>query len=120
MRDHDREFADAARVVDESVVIRAIMDAAAAVESSFEQSTTRRILRQLHVTQIGVVITSACVTHALLLRRMADALAPAKPLGYGVVVAFAALAVAAGRMTTRSSATATAESSAGTAKTTKS
>lgn len=120
MRDRDREFADAARVLHESVVLRAIARATAAVEASIERSTTWRLLRRLHVAPIGVVVTSACVTHAVLLRWMPDAIAPVKPLGYGVVVAFAALAVAAGRITVRSSATATADRSAGTAKAMKS
>ena len=115
MRERDREFADAIRVVEDSAVLRAVMRAAAAIGASIERSTTWNVLRRLRVTQIGVVITSACVTYALLLQWLPDALAPVKPLCYGVVVAFAALVVAAGRMTTRNSATATAESSAGTA-----
>jgi hypothetical protein len=120
MRERDREFADAARVVHDSAVLRGLTRAAAAADASIERSMTWQLLRRLRVTQIGVVITSACVTHALLLRRLPDALAPVKPLGYGVVVAFAALVVAAGRITTRSNATATADSSAGTAKAMKS
>jgi hypothetical protein len=120
MRERDRAFADAARVVHESAVLRVITRAAAAADASIERSVTWRMLRRLRVTSIGVMITSACVTHALLLQRLPDALAPVKPLGYGVVVAFAALVAAAGRITTRSSATATADSSAGTAKAMKS
>jgi len=115
MRERDREFADAIRAVEDSAVLRAVMRAATAIDTSIERSMSWNVVRRLRITQIGVVITSACVTYALLLQRLPDALAPAKPLGYGVVVAFAALVVAAGRMTTRSNATATAESSAGTA-----
>ena len=115
MRDRDREFADAARVLRESVLLKAMARVTSAVTTSIERSMTRRLLQRLHVTSIGVVVTSACVTHALLLRRMPAALAPVRPLGYGVVVAFAALVVAAGRITMRSSATASADSSAGTA-----
>ena len=120
MRQRDRDFTDAARIVHESAVFRAIARASDAIGESIERSMTRQLLRRLRVTHIGVVITSACVTHAVLLQRMPDALAPVKPFGYGVVVAFAALAVAAGRITMRSSATATADKIAGTAKTTKS
>jgi len=115
MRERDREFDDAAGIVRDSAVMHAVTRAADAVGESIEQSMTWRLLRRLRVTQIGVVVTSGCVTHALLLRRMPDALAPVKPLGYVVVVAFAALVVAAVRITTRSNATATADRSAGTA-----
>ena len=115
MRDRDREFADAARISHESVVLRFLTRATEAVGRSIERSMTWQVVRRVRVTHIGVVITSACVTHALLLRLMPDALAPAKPLAYGMVVAFSALVVAAGRMTIRSSATATADRSAGTA-----
>src|SRR5882672_3167154 len=65
----------------------------------------------LYVLCLGI----ACLTHAVLLQFIPDRLAPVKPLAYGMVVAFAALATAAGFITTRSSATATADSSAGTA-----
>ena len=120
MRERDRDFADAARIIHESAVLRLLTRASGAVDRSIERSTTWRLLRRVRVTHLGVVVTSACVTHALLLRLMPSALAPAKPLAYGVVVAFSALVVAAGRMTIRSSATATADKSAGTANTMKS
>jgi hypothetical protein len=120
MRERDREFADASRIVYESSVFRAVARASQAISESADRSMTRDLLRRLRVTQIGVVIASACVTHALLVLRMPDALAPVKPFGYGVVLAFAAFVVAAGRITMRSSATATADKSAGTAKATKS
>jgi hypothetical protein len=113
MQERDREFADAARVVHESAVLRFLTRASDAVGQSIERSMTWQWVRRVRVTHIGVVITSACVTHALLLRWLPNALAPVKPLGYVVVVAFAAVVVAAGRMTMRSSATAMADRNAG-------
>src|SRR5438046_2020660 len=67
-----------------------------------------------------LAVAVACLTHALLLQWMPDRIAPVKPLAYGMVLAFGAFAAAAGFITTRSNATATADSSAGTAKTRKS
>jgi hypothetical protein len=115
MQERDRHFEDAARVIGESRVVRAIVRGVAAVDAAIASSATAALVRRARVTQIGVVIASACVTHALLLQLLPDRLAPVRPLGYAVVLAFAAFAVAAGCITVRSRATATAESSAGTA-----
>src|SRR5262249_7372639 len=70
MRERDREFVDAIRAVEDSALLRAVMRAAAAIDTSIERSTTWKVLRRLRITQIGVVITSACVTYALLLQRL--------------------------------------------------
>ena len=67
-----------------------------------------------------VLIATGCLTHALLLQLMPDRIAPVKPMAYGMALAFAAFATAAGLITKRSDSTATADSSAGTANTRKS
>ena len=120
MNERDREFADAARVIHESLIMQTVRHALIFVERPFKgrgfPSAIATLKGSLYVLCIGI----ACFTHALLLQFIPDRLAPVKPLAYGMVVAFAALATAAGFITTRSSATATADSSAGTANTRKS
>ena len=117
MTNRDREFADAARVVDESAamrVISAIVRRATLSGSPFGRIATLK--GSLYVLAVGI----ACVTHAVLLQWMPDRIAPVKPLAYGMVLAFGAFATVAGFITRLSSATATADSSAGTANTRKS
>jgi len=118
--ERDRDFADAALVVDQSVLVRTAARLAAGIESAAVQSAAARLARRLRVTHIGVIIASGCVTHAALLQVEPARLAPARPLAYGMILAFAAFATAAGLVTRPSSATAAAESSAGTANATKS
>jgi len=115
MQRRDREFVDASAVVSTSAIVRALDRLLTAVEGAISRSTTASACRRLRVTHIGVIVTSGCVTHAVLLQLLPERLAPVKPLAYGMVVAFAALFAVAGFITRRSSATATAESSAGTA-----
>ena len=110
-----RDFPDAVRIVENSALIRGFVSLIGAIAAAMRTSSTATLVRSVRITHIGVVITSACVTHAVLLQFMPDRLAPARPLAYGVVLAFAALVLVVGRMTTRSSATATADSRAGTA-----
>jgi hypothetical protein len=112
--ERERQFADAARVVDESVVIHIL----SAVGSAFQARRTATLKGSPY--KWVVMIITGCITHTLLLQWMPDRIAPVKPLAYGMVLAFGAFAAAAGFITTRSSATATADSSAGTAKTRKS
>lgn len=116
MNDRDREFADAARVIDESLIMRAVSRITNLVGRAFQARRLPALKGPAHIA----LLATACLTHALLLQLIPDRLAPVKPLAYGMVVAFAALATAAGFITTRSSATATADSSAGTANTRKS
>ena len=116
MNDRDREFADAARVIDESLIMRAVSRITNLVGRAFQARRLPALKGPAHIA----LLATACLTHALLLQVIPDRLAPVKPLAYGMVVAFAALATAAGFITTRSSATATADSSAGTANTRKS
>jgi hypothetical protein len=115
MQRRDHEFADASAVVSASAIVRTLDQVLRTIEAEMSRSATASAWRRLRVTRVGVIITSACVTHAVLLQLLPEQLAPVKPVAYGMVVAFAALFVAAGFITTRSSATATAESSAGTA-----
>jgi hypothetical protein len=124
MTGREREFAEAARVVDESLVMQAIARITHVfVERPFQGRgllaagrLTAALKGPLYVLGLGI----ACLTHAVLLQWMPDRIAPVKPLAYGMVVAFAAFATLAGFIATRSSATATADSSAGTANTRKS
>ena len=116
MNDRDREFADAARVIDESLIMRAASRITNLVGRAFQARRLPALKGPAHIA----LLATTCLTHALLLQFIPDRLAPVKPLAYGMVVAFAALATAAGFITTRSSATATADSSAGTANTRKS
>jgi len=116
----DRDFPDATRAIENSALIRGFVSLVGAIGEAATTSGTASLVRRLRITHIGVVITSACVTHAVLLQWMPDRIAPVKPLAYGVVLAFAAFVLLVGRMTTRSIATAIAESNAGTAKARKS
>lgn len=115
MTDRDRKFADAARVVEESAVMRTIARiAAAAIPPSPKASADKA------GWTYGITIAAGLITHALLLQLMPDRLAPVKPMAYWMAVAFVAFAVAAGFITNRSDNTASADSAAGTANTTKS
>lgn|SRR5689334_12844577 len=111
MNTRDRDFADAARVIDDSLIMRAVAGALVFVERPFQGRglPTAALKGPLYI--LGAA--AACLTHALLLQFIPDRIAPVKPLAYGMVLAFAALATAAGFITTRSNATATADSSAG-------
>ena len=102
-------------MIERSLLIGGTAHLIETLRAAIAESWTASVVRRLHVTHIAVVITCGCVTHVALLQAMPDRLAPVKPLAYGMVVAFAALVVAVGRITTRSSATASAESKAGTA-----
>jgi hypothetical protein len=124
MTGREREFADAARVVDESVVMRTLARITRVfVERPFQGRgllTTGYLSAALKGPLYVLFVVVACATHAVLLQWMPDRIAPVRPLAYGMVVAFGAFATVAGFITTRSSATATADSSAGTANTRKS
>jgi hypothetical protein len=112
VNERDRQFADAARVIDESLVVRLIV--------RFSDIVGRACQARRKATLKGspyIVIATGCLTHAVLLQWMPDRIAPVKPLAYGMVLAFAAFATVAGFITTRNRATATADSSAGTANT---
>ena len=114
MTGRERDFADAARVVDESVV----MGIVSFVGRAFQARRLPALKGPAH--KWIVLIATGCLTHAVLLQWMPDRIAPVKPLAYEMVVAFALFAAVAGFITTRNSATATADSSAGTANTRKS
>lgn len=107
----ERRFEDAERVIDASLTMRVISAAVGFVERAFE---ARRI-PTLKGSACIVAAVAGVVTHALLLQLMPDRIAPVKPMAYWMVVAFAAFVVAAGFHTTRSSRTAMADKSAGTA-----
>ena len=117
MNDRDRQFADAAAVVDDSFVMRIV---SAVIRRATLSGPPVRKLPTLKGSAYAVLIVTGCVTHALLLQLMPDRIAPAKPLAYGMVLAFGAFAAVAGFITTRRDATAIADSNAGTANTRKS
>lgn len=114
MTERERQFADAARVIDESVVMKIVRRA------TLSGSPGAVRLPTLKRPAYEIMIVVGCITHALLLQWMPDRIAPVKPLAYGMVLAFGAFAAVAGFITTRNIATATADSSAGTANTRKS
>jgi len=133
--ERDLQFADAARVIDESVAMRTIARVTRVfVERPFQgrglltagrvAAALRGPLDVLAAALEGplyvLIVLVGCATHALLLQLMPARIAPVTPLAYGMALAFAAFATVAGFITTRSRATATADSSAGTAKTRKS
>ena len=124
MTGRERDFADAARVVDESAVMQTITRITRVfVERPFQGRgllTAGYLTAALKGPLYVLVVVVACATHAVLLHWMPDRIAPVKPLAYEMVVAFALFAAVAGFITTRNSATATADSSAGTANTRKS
>jgi hypothetical protein len=120
LTERDRQFADAARVIDESVVTRLVSASVAAIEAAAADSKITATLKRFRMSQVGVAVAIGGITHALLLQLMPTRLAPARPLAYWMVVAFAGLVAVAGLITMRKAATATADRRAGTANTRKS
>jgi hypothetical protein len=117
MNVRDRDFVDAAEVVDRSVAVRSASICVGAIETAVRESRIRRALAGVRVTPAGWWLAAAagCTTHVALRQFMPPRVAPATPLTYWMVVAFAALAAAAGFITVRSASTAAAVRSAGTA-----
>jgi hypothetical protein len=124
MNDRDRQFAGAVHIVQQSATIKWLDACAASFETAVVTSSAASLWLRIgrpKTASIVVFAVAGCVTHWLLLQIVPARLAPAAPLGYWMVVAFAAFAVAAaGFITMPNNATATADSSAGTAKTRKS
>jgi hypothetical protein len=116
----EREFADAARVIDESVAIALINAIVRAVRRATLSGSRPSWSGSLKGPLYVVAAIAGCLTHALLLQFLPAAVAPARPMAYGMVVAFAVFVAIAGRITARSRATATADNAAGTANTRKS
>lgn len=112
-RHHD--FDGATRLLERSVLVQAAVSLIRGTEQAAGRSLTAALLRKLRTTHISVVATSFYVTNVVLLQFVPDRLAPVKPLAYGMALAFAAFVIAVGRMTMLSRATASADSSAGTA-----
>ena len=118
------DFAEAARVIDESVamrLVRAVLHAVLRRARLLASRTATWMPRSANATLKGsfytVVILTGIITHAILLQFMPARLAPVKPMAYWMVLAFGAFAAASGFITRRSSTTATADNAAGTAKT---
>ena len=112
MTDRDREFADAAKVVDESLIMRVV---GAIVRRATLSGSPARKWPILKGPAYLVVVVIGCLTHALLLQLLPERVTPVRPLAYLMILAFAAFATVAGFITTRSDATAIADSIAGTA-----
>ena len=110
------DFADAGRVIDESVTMRIVRRCVDAVARPFHGRRFPAPKGSAYV----ITITAGIITHAILLQFMPDRIAPVKPLAYWMVLAFGALCVVSGFITKRSSATAIADKAAGTANTKKS
>ena len=121
MTDREREFADAATAIKESIAM-SIVDAVVrrATLSGSRPTTASRpaaVTAALKGPLYTVIVITGVITHALLLQLLPAQVTPVKPMAYGMVVAFAALAVAARFITMPSSPTAIADRSAGTANT---
>jgi hypothetical protein len=107
-------------MIENSVLLRAIDRVASVVERAFQARRTATRKGLPGGPAYALLILSFCATHIVLLQFLPARVTPVRPLAYWMVVAFAAFATVAGLITTRSSATATADKSAGTAKTMKS
>src|SRR5476651_800847 len=116
MTDRDRQFADAASVIDDSLVMRVI---GAIVRRATLSGSPARKLPTLKGSAYTLLVATGCLTHALLLQLLPARVTPVRPLAYLMVLAFAAFATVAGFITARSDATAIADSTAGTANTRK-
>ena len=116
MNDRDRDFVDAAQAIHESLVMSVVRRVVGIAGQPFQNRATPALKWPAYI--VAAVIGVA--THVILLQLIPDRVAPVKPLAYWMVVAFAAFVAVVGFHTTRSSATATADNSAGTANTRKS
>jgi len=114
MTGRERDFADAARVIDDSVIMRVITGGASFVGRAFQARHVATLKGSPH---LGLIVVVGVLTHALVLQVMPARIAPVRPMAYQMAVAFSAFAIAAGFITKRSDNTASADSAAGTAKT---
>ena len=106
MNDRDWRFADAARIVEESLALRGVKAASLALEAANTNSRAAGRVRRAsldfrltplatRVRGIGILMATACLTHVVLLRWMPQRLAPAVPVAWWIAAAAAAIAVAA-------------------------
>ena len=106
MNDRDRQFADAARVIDESLALRSVQAACSALEAAAVGSRAAAGLRRIAATfrlaplpirvrNVAILVSTACLTHVLLLRSMPLRLSPAVPVALWIAAGLAAAAVAA-------------------------
>jgi hypothetical protein len=113
MNDGDWRFADAARVVEESLALRSVRAACSALDAANADSRAAARVRRAtldfrltplatRVRGMGILVATACLTHVVLLRWMPERLSPAVPVAWWIAVAAAAtgVAVAAGPLTT--------------------
>jgi hypothetical protein len=105
MNERDWPFADAARVIDESVALQSAQAVCAAVETAAAGSRAAASLRRvtsafraaplpIRVRHAAILVATACFTHVLLMRWMPQRLAPAVPAAWWIAAAVAAAAVA--------------------------
>ena len=119
MTDRDRQFADAATIIDESLVMRVVgaivhratLSGSTVVGRAFQDRRLVTLKRSPYL----VLVAAGGLTHALLLQLLPERVTPVRPLAYLMVLAFAAFATVAGLITARNDATAIADSTAGTA-----
>jgi hypothetical protein len=113
MNDRDWRFADAARVVEESLALRTVRAACSTLEEAAAHSRaaaglhrTASIFRlapfPIRVRNVAILVATACLTHVVLLRWMPLRLSPAVPVALWIAVGAAATscAFAAGPLTT--------------------
>jgi hypothetical protein len=105
MNDGDWRFADAARVVEESLALRLVRAACSALDAANADSRAAARVRRAtldfrltplatRVRGIGILVATACLTHVVLLRWMPERLSPAVPVALWIAVAAAATGVA--------------------------
>jgi hypothetical protein len=106
MNDRDWRFADAARVIDQSVTMQSVKAVCSAVEAADAGSRAAGSLRSatsafrlaplaMRVQHLAILVATACLTHIALMRWMPLRLAPAVPVAWWIAAAVAAAAVAA-------------------------
>jgi hypothetical protein len=106
MNERDWQFADAARVIDESVAMQSVQAVCADVEIAVAGSRAAAGLRRvtsafraaplaMRVRSVAIVVATACFTHVVLVRWMPRRLAPAVPAAWWIAAAVTAAVVAA-------------------------
>jgi hypothetical protein len=105
MNDRDWRFADAARVIEESLALRTVRAACSTLEEAAAHSRAAAGLRRtasifrlaplpIRVRNLAILMATACLTHLMLTQWMPRRLAPAVPAAWWIAAGLAAAAVA--------------------------
>jgi hypothetical protein len=105
MNDRGGQFADAARVIEQSVALQSVQAVCSAVEAAAAGSRAAGSLRRatsafrlaplaMRVRNVAILVATACLTHVVLMQWMPRRLAPAVPVAWWIAAAVAAAAVA--------------------------